>query len=52
MQPALHGHLMERIVSAPHIRRACQRVKANHGAPGSDGMNGTNKKDEPQLVLF
>ena len=38
MQPALHDHLMERIVSAHNLRRAWKRVKANHGAPGSDGM--------------
>jgi RNA-directed DNA polymerase len=38
MQPALHDHLMERVVSAHNLRRAWQRVKSNHGAPGSDGM--------------
>jgi RNA-directed DNA polymerase len=39
MQPALHDHLMERIVSAHNMRRAWKRVKANHGAPGSDRMS-------------
>jgi len=38
MQPALHDHLMERVVSAPNMRCAWKRVKANQGAPGSDGM--------------
>jgi hypothetical protein len=38
MPPALHDRLMEPVVSAPNMRRARQRVKANHGAPGSDGM--------------
>ena len=38
MQPALHDHLMEQIVSAHNLRRAWKRVKSNHGAPGSDGM--------------
>jgi RNA-directed DNA polymerase len=30
---------MERVVSAHNLRRAWKRVKANHGAPGSDGMS-------------
>ncbi len=37
-QPALHDNLMERIVDPANMRRAWKRVKANQGAPGSDGM--------------
>jgi len=37
-QPALHDELMGRIVDAANMRRAWKRVKANQGAPGSDGM--------------
>ncbi|MEK7361908.1 MAG: group II intron reverse transcriptase/maturase [Pseudomonadota bacterium] len=29
---------MERVVEAENVRRAWQRVKANHGAPGVDGL--------------
>ena len=38
MQPALHDHLMERVVAPHNMRRAWRRVKANKGKPGSDGM--------------
>jgi RNA-directed DNA polymerase len=37
-QPALHDDLMERIMDRANMRRAWKRVKANKGAPGSDGM--------------
>jgi RNA-directed DNA polymerase len=37
-QPALHDDLMERIVDRANMRKAWKRVKANKGAPGSDGM--------------
>lgn len=37
-QPALHDDLMERSVDRANMRRAWKRVKANKGAPGSDGM--------------
>ncbi|MGH8659830.1 MAG: group II intron reverse transcriptase/maturase, partial [Gammaproteobacteria bacterium] len=37
-QPTLHDNLMERIVDPANMRRAWKRVKANQGAPGSDGM--------------
>jgi len=37
-QPALHDDLMERIVDPANMRRAWKCVKANQGAPGSDGM--------------
>jgi RNA-directed DNA polymerase len=36
--PALSGSLMQRVVSRENMRRAWKRVKANHGAPGVDGM--------------
>ena len=38
MQPALHDQLMERILAPENLHRAWRRVKANRGAPGSDGM--------------
>jgi RNA-directed DNA polymerase len=38
MQPALHDDLMKRTVDRANMRRAWKRVKANKGAPGSDGM--------------
>ncbi len=37
-QPALHDDLMGRIMDPTNMRRAWKRVKANQGAPGSDGM--------------
>ena len=37
-KPALDTHLMERVVESQNMRRAWRRVKANHGAPGIDGM--------------
>ena len=37
-QPALHDDLMERMMDRANMRRAWKRVKANKGAPGSDGM--------------
>ena len=37
-QPALHDNLMERMMDPANMRRAWKRVKANKGAPGSDGM--------------
>ena len=36
-QPALHYNLMERMMDPANMRRAWKRVKANKGAPGSDG---------------
>lgn len=38
MEPALSANLMERIASFSNVKRAWQQVKANHGAPGMDGM--------------
>ena len=37
-QPALHEDLMERVLDSANMRRAWERVKANQGAPGVDGM--------------
>ena len=37
-KPALHVALMEEVLAAENLRRAWKRVKANRGAPGSDGM--------------
>ena len=37
-KPALDTDLMERIVASENTRRAWKQVKANRGAPGSDGM--------------
>lgn len=37
-QPALHDDLMARVVDRANLQRAWKRVKANKGAPGSDGM--------------
>ena len=37
-QPALDAQLMERVVDAENVRNAWKRVKANHGAPGIDGL--------------
>lgn len=38
-QPALHDDLMVRVMAPENLRRAWQRVKANRGAPGVDGMS-------------
>lgn len=37
-QPALHVVLMEQVVASQNLHRAWRQVKANKGAPGSDGM--------------
>jgi len=37
-QPALHEKLMQRVLSPGNMRQAWDRVKANRGAPGIDGM--------------
>ena len=36
--PALSDDLMERVLAPENLRKAWQQVKANHGAPGVDGM--------------
>ena len=38
MDPALSEDLMERILKPENLRKAWDQVKANHGAPGVDGM--------------
>jgi len=37
-QPALDDPLMERVVDPANVQRAWKRVRANHGAPGIDGL--------------
>lgn len=36
--PALSDDLMERVLAPENLRQAWHQVKANHGAPGVDGM--------------
>lgn len=38
IDPALSEDLMERVLAAENLRQAWRQVKANHGAPGVDGM--------------
>ena len=38
MDPALGEDLMERVLTSENLRKAWHQVKANHGAPGVDGM--------------
>jgi len=38
MDPALSDDLMERVLASENLRQAWRQVKANHGAPGVDGM--------------
>jgi RNA-directed DNA polymerase len=38
MDPALSDDLMERVLAPENLRTAWRQVKANHGAPGVDGM--------------
>ena len=38
MQPALNDALMERVLAPTNLRRAWKQVRANHGAPGIDGL--------------
>ena len=38
MDPALREDLMERVLTPENLRNAWRQVKANHGAPGVDGM--------------
>src|SRR4030095_2679194 len=38
MDPALSDDLMERVLASENLRNAWRQVKANHGAPGIDGM--------------
>jgi RNA-directed DNA polymerase len=38
MDPALSADLMERVLASENLRKAWHQVKANHGAPGVDGM--------------
>jgi len=38
IDPALSDDLMARVLAPENLRQAWRRVKANHGAPGVDGM--------------
>jgi RNA-directed DNA polymerase len=38
IDPALSEDLMERVLTPENLRKAWHQVKANHGAPGVDGM--------------
>jgi RNA-directed DNA polymerase len=38
IDPALSDDLMERVLTPENLRQAWRQVKANHGAPGVDGM--------------
>ena len=38
MNPALSEDLLERVLTPENLRKAWHQVKANHGAPGVDGM--------------
>ena len=38
MDPALSEDLLERVLTPENLRKAWHQVKANHGAPGVDGM--------------
>ena len=37
-QPALDHQLLERVVESANVQRAWKQVRANHGAPGIDGL--------------
>jgi RNA-directed DNA polymerase len=38
IDPALSENRMERVLTPENLRQAWRQVKANHGAPGGDGM--------------
>jgi RNA-directed DNA polymerase len=38
IDPALSDDLRERVLTPENLRKAWHQVKANHGAPGVDGM--------------
>ena len=38
MDPALSEDLLERVLTPENLRKAWSQVRANHGAPGVDGM--------------
>ena len=38
IDPALSEDLLERVLTPENLRKAWHQVKANHGAPGGDGM--------------
>ena len=40
MDPALSEDLMARVLTPENLRKAWPQVKANHGAPGAEGMTG------------
>ena len=47
-----HEHLLERILSKANLVMAWKRVKANHGAPGIDGVSIEQFPDHTRALWF